>query len=266
MKVVLFCGGMGMRIREVSHMPKPMVEVGLRPVMWHLMRYYAHYGHKDFIICLGYKGDAIKRYFLDYDETVSNDFTIKGGRNVALHSSDIQDWTITFVDTGTNANVGQRLMAVKKHLQDEEVFLANYADGLCDFHLPEMQEQFMKSDKIACFLSVRSNHSFHIVESDVQGHVQRILGLDRAELWTNGGYFILRNSIFDHMEAGDELVIETFNRLITLGKLMTIRYEGFWMGMDTFKEKQALEEMYLSGDAPWEVWKRSDRALERSDR
>src|SRR5574341_155527 len=131
MKVVLFCGGLGMRLREYSEaVPKPMVPVGYRPIVWHLMRYYAHYGHKDFILCLGYKADAIKNYFLQYDETVSNDFVLsQGGGKVELLGSDISDWKITFVDTGLTTNIGQRLRAVEKHLKDEEVFLANYADG-----------------------------------------------------------------------------------------------------------------------------------------
>jgi glucose-1-phosphate cytidylyltransferase len=137
MKVVLFCGGLGTRMQEYSDtIPKPMVEIGYRPLMWHLMRYYAYYGHKEFILCLGYKGDVIKRYFLEYEECLSNDFVLsRGGKQVLLYNNDIEDWTITFVDTGMNANIGQRLVAVKEYLEDEDVFLANYADGLTDLDL-----------------------------------------------------------------------------------------------------------------------------------
>jgi len=137
MKVVIFCGGLGMRLREYSEsIPKPMVPVGYRPILWHLMRYYAHYGHKEFILCLGYKADSIKKYFLDYDETVSNDFVMSnGGRTVDLLASDIQDWQITFVDTGINSSIGERLKAVERHVAGEEEFLANYSDGLTDLAL-----------------------------------------------------------------------------------------------------------------------------------
>lgn len=132
MKVVLFCGTMGLRLREVSEsIPKPLVTIGYRPIVWHLMKYYAHFGHKDFILCLGYKADAFKKYFLEYNEWISNDIVMSaGGSSVELKSSDINDWRITFVDTGMNSNIGQRLLRVKEYLASEELFLANYCDGL----------------------------------------------------------------------------------------------------------------------------------------
>ena len=135
MKVVLFCGGLGMRLRDYSEtIPKPMVNIGYRPILWHVMRYYAHYGHKDFILCLGYKADIIKDYFLNYNEYISNDFLMSnGGRDLKLVNSDIKDWNINFVDTGMGTNIGERLVAVKKYLEDEDMFLANYSDGLTDF-------------------------------------------------------------------------------------------------------------------------------------
>ena len=141
MKVVLFCGGQGMRMREFSEtIPKPMVPIGYRPIMWHLMRYYAHFGHKDFILCLGYRGDSIKEYFLNYKEWLSNDFVLSGGgADVQLLSSDIDDWRITFVDTGTHSNIGERLRAVRPHLEGEEIFLANYSDGLTDAPLDRVR-------------------------------------------------------------------------------------------------------------------------------
>src|SRR5713101_1065274 len=138
MKVVLFCGGLGMRLREYSeNIPKPMVTIGYRPILWHVMKYYAHFGHKDFILCLGYRADSIKNYFLNYDECLSNDFVLsRGGKNVELIHTDAHDWKITFADTGINSNIGQRLKAAEKYLKGEEVFLANYTDGLSDLHLP----------------------------------------------------------------------------------------------------------------------------------
>ncbi len=154
MKVVLFCGGLGMRIREYPEpVPKPMITIGYRPLLWHVMKYYAHYGHKDFILCLGYKADAIKNYFLNYDECVSNNFILSnGGKKLRLLNSDIHDWNITFVDTGIPSNIGQRLKAVEPYLEGESVFLANYSDGLTDLLLPEYINNFLRKGKIGSFL------------------------------------------------------------------------------------------------------------------
>ncbi|HXI52323.1 MAG TPA: glucose-1-phosphate cytidylyltransferase, partial [Candidatus Saccharimonadales bacterium] len=173
MKVVLFCGGQGMRMREYSDViPKPMVQIGYRPILWHLMKYYAHYGHKEFILCLGYRGDTIKNYFLNYDECVSNDFVLTGGgRNVQLISKDIDDWKITFVDTGLHSNVGQRLMRVRKYVENDEIFLANYADGLTDLPFTTLQDYFLKSNTVACFLGVRPLASYHLVSLGEEGVV-----------------------------------------------------------------------------------------------
>jgi glucose-1-phosphate cytidylyltransferase len=153
MKVVLFCGGLGMRLREYSeNVPKPMVPIGYRPILWNVMKYYAHFGHKEFILCLGYKADMIKDYFVNYDEYVSNDFVFtKGGKNLELLNTDIEDWKITFVDTGMSANIGERLMAVREHLEGEEIFCANYSDGLSDLYLPDMEKSFRESDKVGSF-------------------------------------------------------------------------------------------------------------------
>src|SRR6266446_7052752 len=165
MKVVLFCGGFGMRLREYSEqVPKPMVPIGYRPILWHVMKYYAHYGHKDFILCLGYQADTFKNYFLNYNECLSNDFILtKGGKEMKLLNSDIHDWRITFVDTGMSSNIGQRLKAVEKHLDGEEMFLANYSDNLTDFQLPKLIERFHEQDRTAAFLCVRPNLSCHYV-------------------------------------------------------------------------------------------------------
>ncbi len=154
MKVVLFCGGLGTRLKEFSEtIPKPMVDIGYRPIMWHLMKYYSAFGHTDFILCLGYRGDMIKNYFLNYNECLSNDFVLSdGGRTVRLLGSDISEWTITFVDTGLNSNIGQRLMAVRKFVKDDEMFMANYTDGLTDLNLSEYLQYFRERRKIASFL------------------------------------------------------------------------------------------------------------------
>jgi len=269
MKVVLFCGGQGMRMRPLTpeapgaagngggDLPKPMVHVGgMRPLLWHVMKYYAHYGHKDFILCLGYRGDAIKEYFLHYKEYLTNDFVLAdGGASIDLITSDIKDWRITFVDTGLTSSVGQRLMAVRDHLEGEECFLANYSDGLSDLPLEPYQRTFDESGKTAAFACVRPPHSSHIVRVDDEGAVTGIAPLHDSGVWINGGYFIFRKEIFDHMEAGEDLVDAPFHRLIAANKLLGYRYDGFWTCIDTFKEKQDLDEMWARGDRPWEVWR-----------
>ena len=173
MKVVLFCGGLGTRLRDMaSALPKPMVNIGYRPILWHIMKYYAHYGHKDFILCLGYKADVIKQFFLNYDQCLSSDFTLSNGnKQVHLKESDISDWKVTFVDTGLSSNIGQRLKAVEKYLANEEYFLANYADALTDLHLPDEIERLKQSDKIACFVCVKPSQSFSVVSVGKEGSV-----------------------------------------------------------------------------------------------
>jgi glucose-1-phosphate cytidylyltransferase len=255
-KVVLFCGGFGMRMREYSEaLPKPMVPIGYRPILWHVMKYYAHYGHKDFILCLGYKADVIKKYFLEYDECVSNDFVLSsGGKNVELLSSDIDDWNITFVDTGLTSNVGQRLKAVRRQLEGEDIFLANYTDGLSDVPLPAVIESFKNSGNIACFVGVKPRASFHLVTMESGGLVTSIEHIAKSGTRMNGGFMVLRQEIFSYMRDGEELVEEPFHRLIGAGRLMVYPHDGYWACMDTFKEKQDLEDLFSRGSAPWAVW------------
>jgi glucose-1-phosphate cytidylyltransferase len=252
MKVVLFCGGLGMRLREASEsLPKPMVPVGYRPLLWHLMKYYASFGHRDFVLCLGYKADVIKDYFLHYDEAVSNDFVLSGHGQIELLGSDIEDWRITFVDTGAEANVGTRLARVAPYLRGEEMFLANYADGLSDFPLPQLIDRFRASDAIASFLSVRSTSHFHMVRARRDGTVDAIEDLGDSGVRINGGFFVMRQEIFDYLNEGEELVEEPFQRLIAQRRLLTLPYDGFWIPMDTLKDKVALDAMAEAGDLPW---------------
>jgi glucose-1-phosphate cytidylyltransferase len=256
MKVVLFCGGLGTRLREYTgEIPKPMVKIGYRPILWHVMKYYASFGHTDFVLCLGYKADVIKEFFLHYEEWISNDFTLsKGGRELTLENNDIEDWNITFVDTGLHANIGERLVAVRKYVEDEEMFLANYSDGLTNLDLDKMVGQFRASDKVASFMAVPPSQSFHLVDLDAEGHVESIRTATQSGLLINAGYFALRQEIFDYIEPGDELVLAPFARLIKDRKLHGYQYDQFWC-MDTFKEQQQLTDLYNSGCAPWQVWK-----------
>jgi glucose-1-phosphate cytidylyltransferase len=258
MKVVLFCGGMGLRLREFSESaPKPMAPLGDRPILWHLMKYYAHYGHRDFILCLGWQGRMIKEYFLNYDECLSNDFVLsQGGASVKLIASDIHDWSITFVDTGVSTCIGQRLAAAAPHLEGEETFLANYSDGLTDLPLPTLIEYHQRQQAVATFLAVRPKQSFHAAKIDDAGKVADMTPIDRSDVWMNGGFFVLDKTIFDYLGPGEELVIEPFHRLIGEGRLAAYKYDGYWGCMDTYKEKQQLDEMIARGETPWQVWKR----------
>jgi len=257
MKVVLFCGGQGMRLREYSErIPKPMVPIGYRPILWHVMKYYAAWGHKDFVLCLGHGADVIKDYFLNYNECLTNDFVLsEGGRNVELLARDIDDWRITFVDTGLHANIGERLWAVREHVRGEEMFLANYADGLTDCPLPEMTEAFDRSERLATFLCVRPNQTFHVVQLQDKDLVTSIEDIRAADVRINGGYFVLRPEIFEYMRPGEELVLEPFQRLIREQRLGAHVYDGFWASMDTFKDKQYLDDIHRRGESPWEVWR-----------
>jgi glucose-1-phosphate cytidylyltransferase len=261
MKVVLFCGGQGLRMREFSDtIPKPMVNIGYRPVIWHVMKYYAHYGHKDFILCLGHGADFIKNFFLNYNECISNDFVLsQGGKKLQLFHSDISDWNITFADTGITSNIGQRLKAVEKYLTDDEVFLANYSDGLTDLPLTDQIAHFKSERKVASFLCVRPNLSFHFITLNSHGLVQSIKDVNRSDIRVNGGYFVFRKEIFQYMKDGEELLFEPFQRLLEQQKLLAYKYDGFWAAMDTFKDKQTLEDIFSRGDAPWAVWNHAAR-------
>lgn len=257
MKVVLFCGGLGMRLREYAeNIPKPLVPVGHRPILWHLMKYYAHFGHRDFVLCLGYRADAVKEYFLKYDECLNNDFVLsQGGKQVELYNWDIRDWRITFAETGVNSNLGQRLKAVQKYVAGEEMFLVNYSDGLTDLHLPTLIESAQTRNKIATFMSVRPSLSYHLVAANRDGLVENISEMSRTDLRVNGGYFAFRQEIFDYIRDGEELVVEPFQRLIREKQLLSYPYDGFFASMDTFKDKQVLDDLCASGKAPWQVWR-----------
>jgi len=258
MKVVLFCGGLGTRLREHSDtIPKPLVNIGYRPILWHLMRYYAHFGHNDFILCLGYRGDLIREFFLKYNECMSNDFVLAcGGNKVELLSRDLDDWRITFVDTGLHSNIGQRLLRVRKYLEGEDAFLANYADGLTDLPLNEHIADFKRRGAVASFLAVSTAQSFHGVSAEENGIVTRFGQIGENDFWVNAGFFCLRREVFDYIQEGDELVEKPFQRLVAARKLAAYRYRGFWQQMDTLKDKIAYDRMEGRGDCPWMLWNR----------
>ena len=256
MKVVLFCGGLGMRMRDgVSTAPKPMAMIGDRPLMWHVMRYYAHFGHTDFVLCLGYGASAVKDFFLNYDETRSNDFVLEGGAGeVKLFKTDISDWRITFVDTGLNSAIGERLRRVRRFVEDEPMFLANYADVFTDAPLPDMITRFEASRAVVSLLAVPPQSSHHVVDIAEDGLITQVTPVRDLRQWENGGYFVLRPEIFDYLNEGEDLVEDALGRLIPQGRVLGYTHKGYWSPADTVKERAQLEEMYHRGQCPWMVW------------
>jgi glucose-1-phosphate cytidylyltransferase len=255
MKVVLFCGGYGMRMRNgaADDVPKPMAMVGPRPLIWHVMRYYAHFGHKEFVLCLGYGAHHIKNFFLNYEETISNDFVLRNGK-AELLATDIADWSISFIQTGIESAIGERLRRVREHLDGDEMFLANYADVLTDAPLDVMVDRFAASDSGASMMVVPPQSSFHCVEMGEDGMVGSITAVSEMPMWENGGYFVLRQEVFDHIPEGGDLVADGCVELAKRGRLLAYPYRGFWKPTDTVKEKAALDAAYTHGERPWALW------------
>jgi glucose-1-phosphate cytidylyltransferase len=256
MKVVLFCGGMGLRLQDASTtVPKPLIHVGDQPILLHLMKYYAHFGHKDFILCLGHNARAIKEYFLNYDEAMQNDFVLRnGGRDVHLMDRDMDDWSITFVYTGRQSTIGERLRLVRDHLEGEEYFLANYGDQLTDAPLPDLVERLKRDGKVASLLCVPPPYSTHVIKMNGDRLVTHVEPMNNGSLWINGGFFVFRHDIFDYVHEGEDLVEEPFARLMAAHELVGYRYEGFWAPMDTLKDKQQLDLLADTSMPPWAVW------------
>jgi glucose-1-phosphate cytidylyltransferase len=252
-KVVLFCGGLGTRIREYSEaVPKPMIPIGHQPILWHLMQYYSQYGHRDFVLCMGYKANVIKDFFLGYKpQTFADCIVSSSGQKVEFLGKPLDDWRVALIDTGIWRNIGERLWAVRDQVRGEEMFLANYSDGLTDVNLDEMVAQFRESGKVACFLAVHPSLTFHLADIDKAGRVRALRNSDNADLWINGGYFLMRPEIFDYMREGEELVLEPFRRLIEADQLLAYKYTGFWRAMDTLRDRQVLEDMVERGHMPW---------------
>lgn len=245
MKVILFCGGLGLRLRDYSsRVPKPLVPVGRKPLLLSLMRYYAHFGHTEFILCLGHQAAAFRQYFSQGE-----------GQRAAAR------WQVHCVDTGLASNIGQRLLAVRSYLRGEEMFLVNYADVLTDLPLPAMLAEFRHHGRVASFLAYQPTQSCHVVALGTGGQVHSIAPIASAGLWVNAGFMVMRSDIFDYLRPGEELVEQPFQRLIAAEKLMAYRYQGFWAAMDTLKDKLALDGLHAQGSPPWEVWRQASEPV-----
>ena len=261
MKVVLFCGGLGTRIREYSeNIPKPMIPIGSQPILWHVMQYYSQYGHRDFVLCLGYKANVIKDYFLNYQASTATAIASCriSASKVEILGEQPPDWRVTLVDTGVWRNIGERLMAVK-HL------VAGRGDLSRQLQRRPDRCAAAGHDRASSRRAERSAASSPFVRRSISiwpnstatDTVERFRSNQESEIWINGGYFIFRKEIFDYIRDGEELVLEPFNRLIEDGQLIAYKYEGFWRAMDTLRDRQVLEEMVERGEMPWRPHGRS---------
>jgi glucose-1-phosphate cytidylyltransferase len=258
MKVVVLCGGLGTRLREETEFrPKPMVEIGGHPILWHIMKIYAHYGMRDFILCLGYRGNVIKDYFLNY-EAMNNDFRICLGRQSRIEfmgAHQEQDFTVTLADTGLETMTGGRLQRVARYLGNDDTFLLTYGDGLCDVNISSLIAFHQSHGKIATVTSVPPISRFGMLEADAQGRVERFSEKPKSNGLISAGFFVLNRRIFDYLTGPDCILErEPLERLAGVGQLMAYRHDGFFYAMDTYREYQHLNELWASANTPWTVW------------
>jgi glucose-1-phosphate cytidylyltransferase len=257
MKVVVLCGGLGTRLREeTEYRPKPMVEIGGRPILWHIMKSYAHMGFREFILCLGYRGNMIKEYFLNY-EAMNNDFTICLGRQSQIRYNEVhseQGFQVTLADTGMATMTGGRLMRVQKYI-DGETFMMTYGDGLADIDVQKLVTFHRGHGKLATVTAVTPSSRFGILELSSEGRVKKFLEKPRTESLASAGFFVFQRGIFDYL-GGDDCILERepLERLAADGELMAYQHAGFFYAMDTYREYQYLNEIWEKGQAPWKVW------------
>ena len=256
MKVVILCGGLGTRLREETEFrPKPMLEVGGRPILWHIMKTYAHYGYRDFVLCLGYKGSTIKEYFVNYD-AMNNDFTVCLGNRSQLvyhgrHTE--QDFRVTLADTGLECMTGGRVKKVARHI-DSDTFLLTYGDGVSDVDISKLMAFHLAHGKLATVTSVAASSRFGILEID-RHQVLKFAEKPKTDALISAGYFVFNRGIFDYL-GGDDCILERepLERLSAEGQLMAYPHEGFFYAMDTYREYLHLNDLWSRGAAPWRVW------------
>ena len=258
MKVVILCGGLGTRLREETEFrPKPMVEIGGRPILWHIMKIYAHYGFRDFILCLGYRGNMIKEYFLNY-EAMNNDFTIcLGNQNrINYHGAhNEQNFSVTLVDTGLETMTGGRVKRIEKYI-GEDTFMVTYGDGVADIDIAAVVDFHHAHGQIVTMTTVRPISRFGLLDVDDTGRALNFAEKPKLDVWASAGFFVFNRQIFDYL-GGDDCVLEQepLERLAHEGKLMAYRHSGFFFAMDTYREYKYLNELWATGKGPWKVWK-----------
>lgn len=256
MKVVLLAGGFGTRISEESqYKPKPMIEIGDMPILWHIMKTYSHYGFKEFIICAGYKQHVIKQWFADYFLHTSDiTFDFSQGNQMIVHDAHSEDWKVTIVDTGLHTMTGGRLKRIRKYLGDEPFFMT-YGDGVADVDIPAALEFHRAHGRLATMTAIRPESRYGII--DLEGN--KVLSFREKSQqdvgWINGGFMVLEPKVLDYV-AGDHVMFERepMEQLAADGELMCFRHDGFWQCMDTLRDKQKLDSLWESGKAPWKLW------------
>jgi glucose-1-phosphate cytidylyltransferase len=257
MKVVILCGGKGTRLREYTEvLPKMLVEIGGRPILWHIMKYYSAQGYNDFVLCLGYLGDKIKQFFLDYGGWRHQDFELALAaapeeRVRPLKSP--ENWRITFVDTGLETQTGGRIKRIARYVNGES-FLATYGDGLTNLRLEDLLAFHRRQQRIATLTAINPSSGFGLVDVDDAGIVHGFREKPPISDWINGGFFVFDPAIFEYLEDDSVLERAPFERLAADGQLAAYRHRGFWQCMDTFKDAMDLDRRWSAGDVPWKVW------------
>jgi glucose-1-phosphate cytidylyltransferase len=259
LKTVILCGGLGTRLREeTEYRPKPLMPIGDRPILWHIMKIYAASGHKDFFLALGYKGELIKDYFLNY-ELRNSDFTLRlgtGETSLIEPADDDHDWTISFIDTGLSTMTGGRLLKLRPYLESEPEFLVTYGDGVADLDINEVVAQHRRSGVAVTVTAVRPTARFGELVVDGERVVDFAEKPLDGEDWVSGGFFVMSPRVFDYLSGpGTVLEGEPLKRVAADGQMGVYRHRGFWQCMDTPREMTALNEMWSSGEAPWKVWR-----------
>jgi glucose-1-phosphate cytidylyltransferase len=257
LKAVILAGGLGTRLSEETQVkPKPMVEIGGRPILWHIMKLYLDHGVREFVICCGYKGYMIKEYFANYRLHMSDVTVSMGTGQVRFDNSHAEDWVVTLVDTGEVTMTGGRLARVREYVQDDDAFCLTYGDGLSDVDIAGTIAYHRKHGAAATVTAVRPPSRFGVLqmqEDRVHSFAEKPAG---EQGWINGGFFVLSPKVFDYLD-GDQTIWERepLERLAGDGELRAFRHEGFWQAMDTLRDRQSLQELWDSGNAPWKCWK-----------
>lgn len=258
LKTVILCGGQGTRMREeTEYRPKPLVDVGGRPILWHIMKTYAHYGHSDFVCCLGYKAHTIKEYFLNY-EAMNNDFTISLGAQSGIDYHDVHDeqnFSVTLADTGLNTMTGGRVARVERYLNGGP-FMVTYGDGVADVDIEKLLAFHKSHGKLATCTTVRPTSRFGIVQLNEDSAIERFVEKPQIDGWINAGYFVFEPEVLKYLSTDEGCVLEQspLERLAADGQLMAYRHEGFFFAMDTYRDYLALNELWARNEAPWKVW------------
>lgn len=255
MQVVIFCGGQGTRLREeTEYKPKPMVEIGGRPILWHIMKIYSSYGFKDFILCLGYKQEYIRHYFLNY-ELMNSDITLhlNSKEKFIQHNRHDEDWNVTLVDTGPETPKGRRLKLVEPYIK-KKPFMVTYGDGVVNLNIKELVKFHRTHGKIATFTGVHPISRFATINTNKNGEVVTWKEKRQIEEYVNAGFFVFKPEVFDYLTKSEELEEAPMEKLTSEGQVAMFKHEGFWQCMDTYRDHQFLEKIWSSGNAPWKIW------------